>query len=105
MLFSSLVTAATTLILASSTVAIPTLPQYGHPTPRATTKLTNLAKLMPANTLPPPGNLVLKFVGLGIGTQNYTCLTANATAAPGTTGALGKPSCSHSLTTPKITIL
>lgn len=89
MLFSSLTTAATALMLASSTIAMPSWPQYGRPTPRGVT-LDNLAKKMPNNTLPSPGALQLKFVGLGIGTQNYTCLTGNATAEPGTTGALGK---------------
>ncbi|KAF2790867.1 hypothetical protein K505DRAFT_250236 [Melanomma pulvis-pyrius CBS 109.77] len=68
---------------------MPSWPQYGRPTPRGVA-LSNLAKKMPNNTLPSPGALQLKFVGLGIGTQNYTCLTGNATAEPGTTGALAK---------------
>ena len=49
----------------------------------------NLANIkQPPNSLPPPTGLQLKFIGLGVGTQNYTC--ANSTAIPGTTGAVGK---------------
>ncbi|KAF2817062.1 uncharacterized protein BDZ99DRAFT_374537 [Mytilinidion resinicola] len=42
----------------------------------------------PDNSLPPPTGLVLKYVLLGTGTQNYTCTVPGSTAAPGTTGAL-----------------
>ena len=51
--------------------------------------LSSLQGLMPAGTLPAPDGLKLKFVGLGIGTQNYTC-TGDQSAAPGTTGATGE---------------
>ncbi|KAF2812758.1 uncharacterized protein BDZ99DRAFT_384061 [Mytilinidion resinicola] len=42
---------------------------------------------MPNNTLPGPTGLVLKYILLGLGTQNYTCATPGSSAAPGTTGA------------------
>ena len=51
--------------------------------------LSNLAKLMPTSALPVPDGQ-LKYVVLGIGTQNYTCLSGNPEAVPGTTGAVGK---------------
>jgi hypothetical protein len=58
--------------------------------PVAAAPMVALAKLVPQNTLPPPGDLQLKYVLLGLGTQNYTCTTDNVTAIPGTTGALGE---------------
>ncbi|KAF2273096.1 uncharacterized protein EI97DRAFT_384306 [Westerdykella ornata] len=59
--------------------------------PRYTTpNLERLKSMMPKSTLPAPDGLQLKFVGLGIGTQNYTCTTGVPTAEPGTTGALAK---------------
>lgn len=60
-------------------------PQWSKPT-----CLSNLASKMPQNTMPAPTGLELKYVLLGLGTQNYTCTTGNETAEPGTTGALGK---------------
>jgi len=83
MLFSSLSTAVVALSLFAPSVTA--WPQY----PRAT-NLDALSAKMPQNTLPPPTNLKLKYVLLGIGTQNYTCLTSNQTAAPETTGAVAK---------------
>lgn len=74
------------MAVAAFTSTVDALPQW----PRATTSLSNLAKKIPANTLPAPTG-ELKYVLLGVGTQNYTCLTGNATAAPDTTGATGKP--------------
>jgi hypothetical protein len=53
-------------------------------------KLAKLQALMPKSALPTPDGLQLKYVLLGIGTQNYTCLTGDENAAPGTTGATGK---------------
>lgn len=52
--------------------------------------LAKLEALMPKSALPAPEGLQLKYVLLGIGTQNYTCLTGDENAAPGTTGATGK---------------
>lgn len=52
--------------------------------------LDKLAKLMPKSALPAPDGLQLKYVVLGIGTQNYTCATGDENAVPGTTGATGK---------------
>ncbi|KAJ4332839.1 hypothetical protein N0V87_008052 [Didymella glomerata] len=49
--------------------------------------LAKLEALMPKSALPAPEGLQLKYVLLGIGTQNYTCLTGDENAAPGTTGA------------------
>jgi hypothetical protein len=51
--------------------------------------LSKLAKLMPTSALPAPVGQ-LKYVALGLGTQNYTCTSGNPEAVPGTTGALGK---------------
>ncbi|KAF2011041.1 hypothetical protein BU24DRAFT_51818 [Aaosphaeria arxii CBS 175.79] len=86
MLFSVLSTAAMALsILAPTVAAVPTPgPQKGN------TGLTKLAARMPKSALPAPDGLQLKFVGLGIGTQNYTCKPGNDTAEPGTTGAVAK---------------
>ncbi|KAF2748355.1 hypothetical protein M011DRAFT_457689 [Sporormia fimetaria CBS 119925] len=52
--------------------------------------LKRLQSMMPKSGLAPPTGMNLKFVGLGIGTQNYTCLTNNQTAVPDTTGAIAK---------------
>src|SRR4051812_11984123 len=76
----------TSTISASPTWGQPKWPQ--HPNPRS--QSPNLSNLkMPENSLPTPTGLQLKFVGLGIGTQNYTC-SANGTATPASIGALGK---------------
>ncbi|KAA8621981.1 repeatdomain containing protein [Pyrenophora tritici-repentis] len=52
--------------------------------------LEELAKLMPANALPSPSGLKLKFVVLGVGTQNYTCASGTESDAPSTSGALAR---------------
>lgn len=70
-------------LLAGSVTALPTK-QMTY-TPAA--NLDKLAKLMPKSNLPTPDGLQLKYVVLGVGTQNYTCLTDDENAAPGTTGA------------------
>ncbi|KAJ8105893.1 hypothetical protein OPT61_g9903 [Boeremia exigua] len=75
-------------LIASSITALPTKQTQPY-TPA--TNLDALAKLFPKSTLPAPDGLKLKYVVLGIGTQNYTCLTGDSNAAPGTTGAVGKP--------------
>ncbi|KAJ8107872.1 hypothetical protein OPT61_g8569 [Boeremia exigua] len=50
--------------------------------------LSMLAELMPESMLPPPGSSrELKYVLLGVGTQNYTCASGDESSAPGTTGA------------------
>jgi hypothetical protein len=79
---------AAVMAVAAFTSTVDALPQW----PRATTGLSNLSKKTPANTLPAPTGLELKYVLLGVGTQNYTCLTGNATDVPDTTGATGKAS-------------
>ncbi|KAF2704715.1 hypothetical protein K504DRAFT_110386 [Pleomassaria siparia CBS 279.74] len=82
-------TLSAVLVLASSAIAMPSWP-YGRPlVPRGIT-LDSLASQMPTSTLPAPKGLVLKFVGLGVGTQNYTCPGNDDTAVPGTTGALAR---------------
>lgn len=89
-MFLSTVSSAISLLalLASSVHAVPT--------PKATDykpakSLRNLAKLLPTSALPSPTkDQELKYVVLGLGTQNYTCLTGDENAVPDTTGALGK---------------
>ncbi|KAK7178305.1 hypothetical protein PSPO01_15646 [Paraphaeosphaeria sporulosa] len=54
------------------------------------TSLSTLAKKMPTNTLLVPTRLELKYVLLGIGTQNYTCLTSNALDVPNMTRVAAK---------------
>jgi hypothetical protein len=76
------------LLLATSANARPTKPAKLAYTPAS--NLEKLAKLMPTSALPAPEGLQLKYVLLGIGTQNYTCTTGDENAAPGTTGASGK---------------
>ncbi|KAI4948956.1 hypothetical protein J4E91_005418 [Alternaria rosae] len=83
MLFSAITTAF--LFAASATAAA--LPRPGKPQQYTPARnLNNLAKLFPQSTLQAPGDLDLKYVVLGIGTQNYTC-GSDESAAPGTTGA------------------
>jgi hypothetical protein len=86
MLLSALTTA---FIFATSASA---LPYGGKPTTYApANNLNKLAKLFPQSALPSPdATLNLKYVVLGIGTQNYTCTSSDPNAAPGTTGAFGK---------------
>lgn len=88
--FTLSATVAALALLASSVTALPT--KQKTYTPAA--NLDKLAKLMPKSNLPTPDGLQLKYVVLGVGTQNYTCLTDDENAAPGTTGATGK-TCLH----------
>ncbi|KAH7082529.1 hypothetical protein BKA63DRAFT_395547, partial [Paraphoma chrysanthemicola] len=69
-------------LFSASSVA---LPWPGKQTYTPTSNLSKLAKLVPESDLPIPDGQ-LKYVVLGIGTQNYTC-TGSPDAAPGTTGA------------------
>lgn len=87
MLFSSLSTAL--VFLAGSTNALP-WPNQQVTTYAPASDLNKLSKLFPQSALPSPDGQVLKYVVLGIGTQNYTCSTGDENAAPGTTGAVGK---------------
>ncbi|OCK80076.1 hypothetical protein K432DRAFT_328920 [Lepidopterella palustris CBS 459.81] len=78
--------AMSTAVIVISFLAIPIL---GSPVvfPRANpVVLSNLA--IPSSTLPAPDGLVLKFVALGIGTQNYTCASPSSSAVPASNGAL-----------------
>ncbi len=74
-------------LIASSVNALPTKQAQTY---APSNNLDNLAKLMPKSALPAPDGLQLKYVVLGIGTQNYTCATDDENAVPGTTGATGK---------------
>ena len=77
------------VVLTGSVAALPRPSQEAAPYTPAH-DLSKLAKLFPQSALPSPtADLELKYVALGVGTQNYTC-GSNKTAAPGTTGALGK---------------
>ncbi|EDU44867.1 repeatdomain containing protein [Pyrenophora tritici-repentis] len=96
MLYSTI---ATALLFAASATAAALPPPPGPPgrpgpppPPREPSyvparKLDNLAKLFPQSSLASPGDLDLKYVVLGIGTQNYTCASSDDSATPGTTGA------------------
>ena len=86
MLFSAI----TTALLFAASAAAAALPRPGKPqqyTPARS--LNNLAKFFPQSARQAPVDLDLKYVVLGIGTQNYTC-GSDESAAPGTTGAFGK---------------
>jgi hypothetical protein len=87
---------ATTLSTAVSAIALFTTSGNAMPWPgkqsatyTPASDLSKLAKLMPTSALPAPVGQ-LKYVALGLGTQNYTCTSGNPDAVPGTTGALGK---------------
>ncbi|RAR15474.1 hypothetical protein DDE83_001115 [Stemphylium lycopersici] len=56
------------------------------PTHVPTRPLDRLASMMPHSSLATPAGQ-LKYVVLGLGTQNYTCASGDELAAPGTTGA------------------
>lgn len=91
MLLTAFSTAVVALAAMAPSVGAFPMPGWGQPQPRYTPpSLSRLAGMMPKSTLTAPDGLQLKFVGLGLGTQNYTCDMANATAVPGTTGAIGK---------------
>lgn len=70
--------------LAGLTIALP-----AERTLMQTIDMDQLISYMPKSDLPTPYGLRLKYVLLGVGTQNYTCQAGNEDAAPGTTGAKG----------------
>ena len=74
------------IVLANLTDALST---YGY---SSVDNISELVNFMPASTLPSPTDLglSLKYVLLGIGTQNYTCTSGDENDVPGTTGATGK---------------
>lgn len=44
---------------------------------------------LPSSTLPPPDpSTSLKYIALGVGTQNYTCATSDGTSVPASGGAM-----------------
>ena len=57
--------------------------------------VSSLVNLIPASTLPCPDGLELKYLLLGIGTQNYTCLSEDEGATPENAGAIGEWICIH----------
>jgi hypothetical protein len=81
------VTLSAVLSVALFSASTTALPWPGKQTYTPTSDLSKLAKLMPESDLPVPDGQ-LKYVVLGIGSQNYTC-TGSPDAAPGTTGAVG----------------
>jgi hypothetical protein len=87
MRFTLSATVSALALLASSVSALPTKQTY---TP--VSNLDKLVKLMPKSALPAPDGLQLKYVVVGIGTQNYTCASDDENVAPGTTGATGRDS-------------
>lgn len=92
MRFTISATVSALALVACSVNALPAKQQTPYtPAPN----LDKLAKLMPKSALPAPDGLQLKYVVLGIGTQNYTCATGDENAAPGTTGATGSFPCLH----------
>ncbi|CAG8971307.1 hypothetical protein HYALB_00001474 [Hymenoscyphus albidus] len=67
---------------------------------------TSKAKL-PSSSLPPPSG-TLKFIGLGSGTQNYTCKAKDAKAVPVSIGAvasLGDGTCTGAKSTRALSLL
>ncbi|KAL6149766.1 hypothetical protein ACJQWK_02933 [Exserohilum turcicum] len=77
-----------TLLLTSfkgSAHALAIVENYGH-SHTSKNALRNLASIMPQSSLETPVGQ-LKYVVLGLGTQNYTCSSGNELAVPGTTGA------------------
>jgi hypothetical protein len=76
------------VLMESSTTAstvLETIPQSYAPA----ANLSRLASLVPRSSLPVPTSR-LKYVVLGVGTQNYTCTSDDGNETPGTTGAMGK---------------
>ncbi|CBY01282.1 hypothetical protein IAQ61_003103 [Plenodomus lingam] len=84
MLFSTMT--AVLILFAASADALPR-PQQSPTKYTPVRDLSKLAKYFPKSALPAPDGQQLKYVVLGIGTQNYTC-GSDENAAPGTTGAL-----------------
>ncbi|KZM19016.1 uncharacterized protein EKO05_0010344 [Ascochyta rabiei] len=84
MRFTLSATVSALALLASSVHALPAQQTQAY---APAGNLDKLAKLMPKSALPGPDGLRLKYVLLGVGTQNYTCATGDENAAPGTTGA------------------
>jgi hypothetical protein len=80
-------TALATLLIEFTIATIPLL-NAAHNVYTPATDLSRLASLVPRSSLPLPAGK-LKYVVLGIGTQNYTCDSGNENDAPGTIGAKG----------------
>ena len=52
--------------------------------------VSSLADSIPASALPCPDGLELKYLLLGTGTQNYTCLSGDEGQTPESAGAIGE---------------
>ena len=76
---------STSLSGSAHALAIPVNHASTH---NSTTAIENLARVMPQSSLGTPSSQ-LKYVLLGLGTQNYTCTSGDELAAPSTTGATG----------------
>jgi hypothetical protein len=80
-------TVLVTVLMESSTTAY-SLPDHVPQHYAPATNLSRLASLAPQSSLPAPTGR-LKYVVLGVGTQNYTCTSDDVNDTPGTTGAMG----------------
>ncbi|KAH7394778.1 hypothetical protein BKA66DRAFT_567164 [Pyrenochaeta sp. MPI-SDFR-AT-0127] len=88
-IFTAVIAAFALIASASNTPLVS--PQSSKQVYCSANNLNKLAELMPKSTLPlPSASLELKYVLLGIGTQNYTCNTGDESTTPGTTGAVAQ---------------
>ena len=78
-----------TILLAHTVNASPRTASALEPRYAQGGDLNRLAKLMPQSALAAP-NGQLKYVVLGLGTQNYTCASGIAHDAPSAAGAVGE---------------
>ncbi|TKA60937.1 hypothetical protein B0A49_09605 [Cryomyces minteri] len=84
MLSPSLSLLTTLGLLLTTTLALPTAAPPFHVRAKQ-----SAAPSLPASTLPPPpAGTTLKYVALGLGTQNYTCASPSASSPPMPAGAL-----------------
>ncbi|KAK5013520.1 hypothetical protein BJ546DRAFT_1027278 [Cryomyces antarcticus] len=71
-------------LLLTTTLALPTATPPFHVRAKQSAALS-----LPASTLPsPPPGTTLKYIALGLGTQNYTCASPSASSPPMSAGAL-----------------
>jgi hypothetical protein len=89
MLFVSKFLRISGIALFAAPICASSWPGRSQPTYTPAWSLSKLSKLLPTSTLPTPDG-ELKYVLLGVGTQNYTCTSSGPDATPGTTGATGK---------------
>jgi len=100
-MYHTLVTAFSLLAVSVSAIPLKTFTRYPYPGQHTTTTsilaalttsncgLTSVSLDLSNTTLPaPPSGQKLLFVGVGRGTQNYTCDTSNPSSAPVAAGAI-----------------